>query len=307
MADRGALEQLSRERPAYPSAFLSPPALVDFFVQGIGQALEADPKEVEVWLALREQKLVGYLLLILRTKESITEQLQTQVQDYIAPDFEVMQALLDEAAQSARRVQAEYLVIHLSSAAHREKLWCYRLGFRAELNRVVKSIAAGHSGSVSPQYLARPARANEHLFLLRVNAEYSWAYRPAGRDTDLQAISAGFLDCYINLKLDAPGMHFIILEEVQSRRQAGYIILIEYELPPDHGPRLAYYTYDVAVAPEFAGRGLSLYLCGAAESVLGQRGGGLLFGDTSLSNVAAVNGDRQLGFQIDSQRFGLRM
>jgi histone H3/H4/GNAT superfamily N-acetyltransferase len=298
------VEALCRGKTFFESAFfqgLEP--LREFMLANLRQNLSMVGRDPGgTCLVARQQgRLVGYMVLMFHTQESITQEFQTLVHDFAAPNFEVLQALVLEARRRTVETEDAFLVAHLQPQAQKEQIWFYRLGFRPELNRVVKRIAPGYRGPSSPRYRARAARKMEHMFIVRVNAEYSGLYRPAGRDTDLQAIRAGFLGCYFNLNMADKGTHYVILEEVESRRPAGYIILVEHQLPMDQGV----YTYDVAVAPEFAGRGLSLYLCGAAETLLGQAGGGLIFGDTSLDNLGAVNGDRQLGFGIDSRRWGL--
>ncbi|MBT9584968.1 GNAT family N-acetyltransferase [bacterium] len=302
--DFAQIEKLCLAKTFYESAFfrgIEP--LREFMVSNLRDNLALAGKAAggQCLVALREGQLVGYAVLMFHTQESITQQLQTLLHDFVAPNFEVLNALMTEARRLTVEVEDEYLVAHLQPQDQKQQIWFYRLGFRPELNRVVKRIAAGHKGPSSERYRARSARKSEHMFIVRVNAEYSGLYRPAGRDTDLQAIQAGFMGCYFNLNMADKGTHYVILEEAESRRPAGYIILIEHQLPMDQGV----YTYDVAVAPEFAGRGLSLYLCGAAETLLGQAGGGVIFGATSLDNRGAVNGDRQLGFVIDSRRWGL--
>lgn len=266
--------------------------------------LEDAQNEGRILVAERDGTVVAYVVLMLRTKETITLEMQTLVFDCCVFDFESLAAFLPEMQQIARNAGDTYLVAHLQQAARREQIWFYRLGFRPEQNRVVKHIPKGTVGASSAAYRVRRARKNEHLFIIRVNAEYSALYRPAGRDTDLQVVRTSFFGAYVNLDLAEKSMHYLILEERATKLPAGYIILVEHDMPAGVGP--AFYTYDVAVAPEFAGRGLSLYLCGAAETLVGKQGG-LIFGDTSLDNKAAVNGDKYLGFHIDSQRWGLRL
>lgn len=306
-ADFPEVERLCAQKPYWDSLFLSATELREFTLTHLRQNFERlrGNREAVLLVADREQELMGYMLLFLRTRETITQEWQTLIFDTAVPDYATLEEFLPVARRWARRARDSYLVVHLQEENRREQIWYYRLGFRPELNRVVKPVAPGFTGPTHPHYLVRKARNHEHLFIVRVNAEYSALYRPAGRDTDLQTVRKSFLGAYVNLNLQDQGMHYLILEERQTRLPAGYIILVEHELPMNKG--LAYYTYDVAVAPEFAGRGLSLYLCGAAETLVGDRGGGLLFGDTSLDNRAAVNGDRQLGFQIDSKRWGLRV
>ena len=298
--DYPKIRELCAQKIYYDSLLLPKAELKEFTLQQLRDNFSKHKDTILV-----NEELTAYLVLLPKTRETITQEMQTLIFDYAIPDFVTLEAFLPHVREIARQAGDSYMVVHLQEQLKKEQIWFYRLGFRPELNRVVKPIPAGHRGPASPRYRARPARQHEHMFLVRVNAEYSAAYRPAGRDTDLQTIKANFLGAYVNLNLADQGFKYIILEELETGRAAGYIILIEHELPITK--TLAYYTYDVAVAPEFAGRGLSLYLCGAAETVLGEQGGGLIFGDTSLDNRAAVNGDRYLGFVVDSQRWGLKV
>ena len=302
--DFPVLESMCRGKHYFDSEFMPAPQLREFTLGHFQTLFESAFTSDQGHLIVAEQddKPVGYAILMLHTVESITQEPQTLFFDWFAPTFGIWEALIGEARRLTRQAEDHYLVVHLQEPAKKEQLWAYRLGFRAELNRVVRHIAPGHRGPRSNRYVARPARESEHLFIIRVNAEYSAVYRPAGRDVDLQTVQAGFLGCYVAMDMHDKDRRYIILEDTEKHVQAGYIILIEHQLPID---KPAFYTYDVAVAPEYMGRGLSLYLCGAAEDLLGDMGGGLIFGDTSLDNIGAVNGDRQLGFIVDSKRWGL--
>jgi ribosomal protein S18 acetylase RimI-like enzyme len=305
--DLPAAQALCARRVLHDSLFMNAERFRAYTLEHLSNnfaRLEAAHEEGRILVAERDGEVVAYVVLLLRTKETITLEMQTLIFDCCVFEFEALAAFLPSMQEIGKNAGDRYLVAHLQQAAKREQLWFYRLGFRPEQNRVVKHIAQGTVGPSHAAYRVRRARKNEHLFIIRVNAEYSALYRPAGRDTDLQTVRTSFFGAYVSLDLAEPSMHYLILEERATKLPAGYIILVEHEMPPGVGP--AFYTYDVAVAPEFAGRGLSLYLCGAAETLVGKRGG-LIFGDTSLDNKAAVNGDKYLGFHIDSQRWGLRL
>jgi len=267
--------------------------------------LKAVKAGFRVLVAREASAVIGFIVLLLKTVESITQEDQTVIFNYVSPSFDILRLLVERAQEVSRAAGDEYQVVHLVEPSKRDHIWFYRLGFRAELNRPVKFIPPGHRGAASPLYVVRPARNEEHLFIIRVNAEYSASYRPTGRGTDLDLVRASFLASYINLQMKSKGWFYLILEDARRSEPMGYVILVEQQLPMvEHR---AFYNYDVAVAPEFQGRGLSLYLCGAAETLVGDLGGGFLFGDTCPDNLAVVNGDRHLGYAVDSKRWGLKI
>jgi hypothetical protein len=296
--------RLSRETTYYDSMFMSKDTLRQNALKLLSEVLPhiGQLPNLKLHVVENEGQLVGYMALGFKTVESITKQLQTEVLDLAASSFEALATLIEEARRLTREAAHEYLVVQLQAADQRMQLWFYRLGFRAELNRVVKRIADGFQGEVSPRYVARPAVQIDHFFIVRVNAVFSGSYRPAGRDTDLEIVRMGFLSVYTGIKLTEPPWHCIILEDLVKGAQAGYVMLNEQALP-NSGCK-GFYTYDTAAAPEYAGRGLSLYLAGAAESEVGRCGGGLLYGDTSVDSLKVVNGDVRLGYTVDSKRFG---
>jgi len=299
------LEQLCQNKPYYDSIFLDAEGLRKLTSQTLKDNLTRLPEleNVRVLVAFQEGKAVGYLVLVLHTLETITQELQTLVFDFYAPGYAVLEPLIQAARQLTQEQKDDWLVVHILAPAKKEQLWFYRLGFRAELNRTVKKIPPGYQGPSSERYRARAAQPQDQLFILRVNAEHAASYRPHGRDTDPQKVRAVFLSTYGSLDMRDPGWRFIILEDVVERKPAAYLILTEENLPVP-GQR-GFYTYDVAAAPEYYGRGLSLYLAGAGESVVGEAGGGFLYGDSNPTNLAVVNGDRTLGYLLDSQRWGL--
>ncbi len=132
-----------------------------------------------------------------------------------------------------------------------------------------------------------------------VHSAYSASYRPAGRDTDLESIEFRFQLAY--LALDFQNSLYFILEERATGLQAGYLFLKE---GPVYGTTKSFYVYDVAVAPGFSGRGLSVYLQGLAETIAGQEDA-LLYGDGSLATPVLSSWHAQMGYTVDTVRFAL--
>lgn len=299
------LLRLCESKPYYDSIFLDAEGLRRLTTQTLRDNLGrlAEIPHVKILVAYQDGVPAGYLVLAQGIRESITQEMQTLIFDFFAPGFSLLEPLVRSAVEQTRCQGDEWLVVNILAPAKKEQLWFYRTGFRAELNRTVKKIPPGFRGPSSERYRARAATTNDMMFILRVNAQHCASYRPHGRDTDPQKVRAVFLSTYGSLDIHDPSWRFLILEDTVENRPAAYLILTEEALPVP-GMR-GFYTYDVAAAPEYYGRGLSLYLAGAGETVVGEAGGGFLYGDSNPTNLAVVNGDRTLGYLLDSQRWGL--
>ena len=164
---------------------------------------------------------------------------------------------------------------------------------------MVKYIECGRPAVFSPEYPVRPTRADDLFFILEVHASFTRAYPPAGRLVDLQALEAGFQLTYLHLDLTTPS--YFVIEEAASGKRAGYLLINPSDLVA--GAR-TFYVYDVAIAPEFSGRGLSRFLQAAAESVAAVEGG-FVYGDGSLESPALASWHAQMGYSVDTIRFGL--
>jgi len=252
-----------------------------------------------VLVLLEEGKVSGYLLFVVDEEHGVTHQLQARILDYAVFHFEGLSALVKRARKIVSACENEYLVVDLSASDKRLQLWFFRCGFRAEQQRVAKRIPRGYHGAHSPLYRIRKARSEDLPFVLEVHSAFSAAYRPAGRDIDLEDLEFRYQLTYLALDLD-DSLYFI-MEEVSSGLPVGYLFLRE---GPLWGAMKSLYVYDVAIAPAFAGRGLSLYLKGAAETLAGEEGA-LLYGDGSLSVPLLASWHSQMGYQVDSIHFAL--
>lgn len=302
--DYADLEYVCANKTYYDSIFMNAGLLREFALSQLRERFSElqDTEAVQLFVAHREGKMVGFTVIMHGQVESITGEQQSIMFQVTAPDYEVLKALVATAREWTRKSGGLYLVVNTQVEAKKEQIWFYRLGFRPELNRTAKRIPAGHVGASSNRYVARPATYDEHLFIIRVNAAYCASYRPAGRETDLDRVRANFFSAYVNLDPKDTASIYLILEDMEMQQPAGYIIIRIHDLPMGQG--LGFYNYDVAAAPEYAYRGLSLYLCGAGETEIGKRGGGVFYGDSNVENIKVINGDKVLGYGLDSTRWG---
>ncbi|MBS2038795.1 hypothetical protein JST97_27690 [bacterium] len=301
--DLPELERL-RRAVAYPgSIFLDSSAYLERALQRLRESLPRleELPDLRVVLLLEENRAVGYLLMVLDDEHGVTHQLQTVILDFAVFGFEALSKLVARARKIADAFENEYLVVDLAATDKRTQLWFYRCGFRAEQARVVRLIAPGTSGLSSPDYPVRRARPDDLPFILEVHSAHTRAYRPAGREVDLQELELSYQMTYLTLDLNSP--FYFILEEGASGRRAGYLLLNQ---GPSVGTQRAFYVYDVAIAPEFYGRGLSVYLQGAAETVAGKEGG-FIYGDGSLDTASIGSWHAQMGYPVDTIRFGLHV
>ena len=266
----------------------------------------AAPDELPDWRLLlleNEQGPAGYLLFTVDHEHGVTQQLQAVVIDFAVFSFEDLESLTQRARRIVTAFENEYLVTQLPAGERRLQLWFYRCGFRAEQQRVARLIPRGHQGPSSSAFRLRPVETGDLPFLVEVHSAYAPVYLPAGRQVDPAEVELHYQMTYLALDLSgADGSHYLILEEVSSGRSAGYLLL---KKGPDFGPTPSFYVYDVAIAPEFAGRGLSLYLKGAAETLTGRQGG-LLYGDGSRGTPALASWHEKLGYPVDSVLFALK-
>lgn len=259
-------------------------------------------KELLDWrvlVFLREGLVSGYLLFVADEEHGVTHQLQARILDFAVFDCEALLALIQRARKIVTAFRNEYLVVDVADCDKRTQLWFYRCGFRAEQQRVVRWIPKGYRGMSSPHYRIRKATAEDLPFVLEVHSAFSEAYRPAGRDVDLQALEFRYQLTY--LTLDFENSLYFVLEDVSSGQSVGYLFLQE---GPLFGTKRSFYVYDVAIAPAYSGRGLSLYLKGAAETWAGQEGA-LLYGDGTLGVPSLASWHSQMGYKVDTIHFAL--
>ena len=244
----------------------------------------------------------GYILFAVDEEHGITHQLQGRLLDFAVFSFDDLSLLIDRAAKIVSAFENEYLVVDLLASDKRQQLWFYRCGFRAELQRSVKRIERGYKGSQSPEYLVRTARTEDLPAILEVHSAYTHCYIPPGRDVDAENIAFRYQLTYLAMDISgSDGSKYLVLEERTSGTLAGYVFLKPGLVINEVS---SYYMYDIAVAPAFAGKGLSEYLVGAAETATGEEGG-FLYGDGSLSTPVIASWHAQMGAVHDSTLFAL--
>lgn len=288
------LERLRRDRAYFPSVFQDEEEFYQQALQRLRRA--AQEGEWRVVVALDHQP-VGYLLLALDDEHGVTHQRQTVALDFAVPSFNVLKALVTKSVKIAAAYENEFLIADLPAADQRSQLWFYRCGFRGEQNRAALRFPRGHQGPSSPDYRLRSALREDLLFILKTHSAYTSAYVPGHRQVDLAEVELRYQLTYLTLDLST----VFILDEVSSGRPVGYMIV---QAGPSARGEPSFYLYDVAVAPAFAGRGLSRYLIGAAESLVGKQGG-VLYGDGSLGTRTIASWHAQMGYEVDSIRFAL--
>lgn len=303
-ADIPALEALKRAAGYPGSVFYDEESYYRVALQRLEDYL-ARVEELPDWRLLvleKDGKPAGYLLFMVDDEHGVTHQLQAIIVDYAVFSFDDLSALVARARTIVAAFENEYLLAELPATDKRRQLWFYRCGFRPEQHRAARRFPRGHRGATSPDYRIRPARPEDLPFILEVHSAYSQAYLPAGRDIDLETLELRYQLTYLALDLDgADGSLYFILEEASSGAAAGYLFIRQ---GPVFGTTPSYYVYDVAVAPAFAGRALSLYLIGHAETVAGQEGA-ILYGDGSLGTPLIASWHAQMGYTVDTVRFAL--
>ncbi|MBN9416422.1 MAG: hypothetical protein J0I12_13340 [Candidatus Eremiobacteraeota bacterium] len=299
--DLPELERLRRAMPYPGSLFLEEADYLERALERLRDALPrlAELPDVRLLVLTEGEGLSGYLFLEVDDVHGVTQQLQAVLLDFAVFEFAGLAKLMVRARKIVNAFENEYLVVDLSAQDRRTQLWFYRCGFRGEQTRVVKYLPAGFQGAASADYPIRQARPDDLPFLLEVHAAFTRAYRPAGREVDLQALESSYQMSYLLLDLSSP-LYFVI-EERASGKRAGYLLL---NLGEPVAGKKTFYVYDVAIAPEFSGRGLSVFLQGKAESIAGVEGG-FVYGDGSLEVASLASWHTQMGYPVDTIRFSL--
>lgn len=292
------LQRLRQSRPYWESVFLDEE---QWRRQGL-ELLEQAPGQADwrVLVALEQEQPLGYVLMALHDEHGVTHQLQVKLLDFAVPSFDVLSRLVTKTVKIASAYEHEAIVVDVAADDKRTQLWLYRCGFRAEQHRAALRFPPGHRGASSPDYRLRAGREDDLPFLLETHAAYTAAYIPGGREVDLAEVELRYQLTYLS-QLDLSTVW--LLEEVASGAAVGYMIV--QNGPPARGEP-SFYLYDVAVAPAFAGRGLSRYLIGAAETMTGQQGG-VLYGDGSLGSRTIASWHAQMGYRVDTLRFALHV
>ena len=248
------------------------------------------------------EEITGYILFTVDEEHGVTHQLQARLLDFAVFSFDDLSLLVERAAKIVSAFENEYLVVDLPARDKRRQLWFYRCGFRPEQQRSVKRIQRGHQGAVSADYLVRAACTEDLPAILEVHSAYTPSYLPAGRDVDLESIAFRYQLTYLAMDISgSDGSHYLVLEERSTGVLAGYVFLKPGLVIKDVG---SYYMYDIAVAPAYAGKGLSEYLVGAAETATGKEGG-FLYGDGSLNTPVIASWHAQMGAVHDSTLYSL--
>lgn len=301
-ADLPKLEALKMATDYPGSLFLDEEEYYELALRRLRIFLKS-PEELPDWrllVLLHEGEPSGYLFFEVDIEHGVTHQLEAHILDYAVSSFDALNALMTRTRKIVVAFENEYMVSDLPAQDKRIQLWFYRCGFRAEQTRVVKRLRRGHQGVSSTAYRLRAAVPDDLNFVLEVHSAYSHAYLPGGRDMDLGDLEMRYQLIYLSLDLDgSDGSQYLIMEEVMSGARVGYIFL---QPGPVYGKTASHYVYDTAIAPAFAGRGLSQYLKGGAETLVGQEGG-LLYGDGSLGTPVLASWHAQMGYTVDTIRF----
>ncbi len=300
--DRQQILALVEQRDYPDSVFFGPEVIRPEIHRFLDACLQTSREgyRIRLFAAEREDGLIGYLMGFVGERESITGQPQMWVADCWARAQETYHRLLDRAALEASQWGDQFLVAYSYSSSPQASERLADYGFHPELIRVVKRVEPQEEGARHPDYRVRAARPNDKMFVLALISEHSPIYVPAGRNIEPSSMRKNFVGSYVDLSMTDPKRVVLILEQKESRQALGYIIL-----EPNKTYRsLTLYIYDIAVEPGLRGKGLSHFLMGQAETLLGRMGGGVLFGDVSADNQQAVGAQKGLGFQVDSTRWG---
>lgn len=305
-AESGDLDDLLEicQRRSYPATvFIEPEQMKETAVDFFRGYFQKPGPELRLEVLTKGDRVVGYVVVEPRQIESITHQCQTQIGDCYAAEWEHFCHLADRACEIAREVGDLFVVGWNFVSSLETADWLTRYGFHEELKRAVLPVAKDARGPEHPEFPIRPAADNDMTFIMRLVANNSPLYCPAKREVDYSKIQMGFVKAYSALGPRNKKRVPLIMYHRSSGELMGYLI-VEPSRVLGRGRRLTLYGYDVAVAPEAPKVGLSRYLCGAAQTLLGRMGGGIFFGDATADNILALNAQRALGFVIDSVRWG---
>lgn len=303
-ADLPRLEEL-RRKMSYPKSLFLDEA--SFYQQGLLLLREflSQPDEFpDMRLMVLDDNgvLRGFLQYVVDQEHGVTQQRQTRLLNYAILNFDDLQTLITRTARIVTAFENEYLIVDLPACDKRLQMWFYRCGFRAEQQRVAKRIPQGFVGIASPNFRFRAAKTEDLPFILEVHSAYCKAYLPAGRDTDLEALKVRYQLIYLHLDFSgSDGSVYYIMEETSSQASVGYLFIRK---GPLYGTTPSYYIYDVAIVPDYVGRGLSLFMAGVAETLAG-RNGAIIYGDGSLGTPLLASWHEQMGYIVDTVQFSL--
>lgn len=308
LVDKAGLREFCQNRKHPDSAFISAEEMKRHSLRTLDQSFEAlaELEELDCWVALKDQRPIGYLIAQSGQTESITGESQTVVLEAAAANKAAFDRLLEVAVARAREAEDDYIVIYTYQTQKVEQLWVHAFGFKQELLRHYLEARPGQNFDHHPDYQLRPAAEHELLFILRVVADHSPAYIPGNRPVDELEIRKGFVNSYTDLSVRDRKKVPCVLAARSGEELVGYIILKPGRMLGDTGP-LGLYVYDIAIGSQGHGKGLSRYLVSGTQELLKKMGGGFIYGDVSATNSLAVSAQRALGFQLDSIRWGMAL
>ncbi len=308
LEDRAQLLEICRRRRYPQTVFQSAEEMRERALAAVESRLEelADSPQAIGLVVESKGEIRGYALAEKNALESITHEPQTVVAEQWGEDPEALAALFDRLADLGRESGDRYLVCYLFADQSEQVPLLERRGYRSELLRVAKPVGPDHNAPSHPNFRIRKANSTDMLFVMSLVAQHSPIYTPAHREGDKILLQQRFVGLYAEMDVNDPRKVPLILEEIRTKEQMGYIILEPRRVFETSG-QLILYIYDIAVGESGAGQGLSRYLCGGGEALLARMGGGVFFGDISADNVLAVGAQRGLGFTLDSTRWGLRL
>lgn len=292
-----AILELAAHRvyPTWPSQ--DPQASGLSFLQSLAES-GGRADEFEIFVSEDPAGLCGFLVLQKQLIRGLTGDRESVVQDYFAQDASEAKRLLECAAQAARSHHSQFLTVQLSPQDSEAHDSLASLGFELESHRI--SVPSGKPPlPQNTPYSVRPA-SEEDAFLIGVlNSTMLHHTLAAGREYDLGELTMQSMGAVMT-HASRQDPHRAGLVLTLGQEIVGHLLL---ELNDRMG-----YIYDLALAREHWGGTAVRHLMRAGSRLLYERNVPLFVGDVSASNRRAlVVAQRALGFQVECNRFGLKL
>ncbi|MHB2020024.1 MAG: GNAT family N-acetyltransferase [Candidatus Xenobia bacterium] len=267
--------------------------------------------DVRFILGEQDGTVAGYVMLVLGTRESITNEPLGLLQELVVEQREqypvLMPAMLAEAEALARQAGVEYLAAEVYPEATHHEAALGALGYWVDINRMVKRVPPDDTASLpegAQAYRVRASRETDRIFIMELNARSCIHTLPAGHVVDPDFLMERYMDAYLLLPMTEDETHCILIAEtIESQEPVGFLIL-KTGFCDDVSREPVAYVYDIEVKPEHWGGSVSQLLIREGEAYLRRRHIPLLTSDISNANPRPlVRSIKSLGFQIEWRRW----
>ncbi|MCD4786578.1 MAG: GNAT family N-acetyltransferase [Candidatus Eremiobacteraeota bacterium] len=256
---------------------------------------------------------VGYMLLQMGIAELFTGKYLARIFDYHIdiPGLkrQVMDHFINQAEMFAEENQLSRLIVEIPAGEKEEEDYFLDRGFYIEINKIIKKAKNQNLNTrLQRRYTVRPMENRDRMFVLLLVAQNSKFLIPPELEEESKRIEEECFNSYSDMNLlSDPEISVYIIEETETFRQVGYIIM-QTKSDDVICARKNAYVYDISIHHDFWGKYAAQRLLREAENIFSEKGYYYLYADTSQNNPRALKmAVKSLGYKLYSRRWAKKV